>query len=72
MRYTAWQESLMDRAAYNGIRREDIERVAEELRRSPEPVIGQRDFTTACMRQGINAENFTMESFKRLQTMLNI
>ena len=47
MRYPAWQESLMDRVAYNGIRKEDIERVAEELRRSPEPVIGQRDFTTA-------------------------
>ena len=71
MAFEAWQLALIDSAGYNGIRDEHIEAVARELEKLPQTEINTGDFRSACIRAGIDPDNFGSDSIERLQERLN-
>ena len=71
MSFEPWQLSLIDEAGYNGIRREHLERVAREIEKLPQDVIGTEDFRSACRRACVDPDNFTQSDLNALQDLLN-
>ena len=71
MPFEPWMLAAMDQAGYNGIRREHIDAVAEEILSTGITEVFWQDFDQACRRRGIDSGNFTQADLDRLQERLN-
>lgn len=71
MSFEPWQLALIDEAGYNGIHREHLERVAREIEKLPQDVIGTDEFRSACRRACVDPDNFTQSDLDALQDRLN-
>ena len=71
MAFEPWQLALIDSAGYNGIRREHLERVATEIEKLPQDVIGTDDFRAACRRACVDPDIFSQGDLDELQELLN-
>ena len=47
-----------------------ISRVAKELNKSPNDVIGTEEFRSACIKSGVDPDSFTQSDLDRLQQKL--
>ena len=70
MDFNPWELAAIDRAGYNGITNEHIELVAKELKRTGMTEISYEQFSNACMRCGIDADNFTQDDLVELERKL--
>lgn len=71
MSFEPWQLALIDEAGYNGIHREHLERVAREIEKLPQDVIGTDEFRSACRRACVDPDNFTPGDLDQLQRFLD-
>lgn len=71
MSFEPWMLAAMDQAGYNGIRKDHIEAVAQELWQIGSSEITYPIFCTACCRCGVDPEQFTQENLDQLEALLN-
>ena len=71
MNNDGWKAAAFDRAGYNGIREEHIDDVAKELLATGKTEISRDDFDRACLRCGIDGNNFKQSDLDRLKELLN-
>ncbi len=69
--YEPWMLGLIDKAGFNGIREEHIDRVAKALLSTGKTEIDRSTFDRACNSCGIEPTNFTQRDLDRLQKKLN-
>jgi len=70
--FEPWQLGMIDQAGYNGIRAEHIRKVGDELNKLPYDDLDENDFRSACLRAGVNPNNFTQSDLDDLQEYLNL
>lgn len=71
MPYEPWKLAAIDQAGFNGIHKEHIDAVAQQILRAGITEVSRQDFDAACRRCGIDSNNFTQTDLDRLQERLN-
>lgn len=69
--FESWHLAAIDRAGYNGIRDEHIDRVAESLRSATNKEIDRDTFKYHCRKCGIDSNNFKQADLEKLQSKLD-
>lgn len=69
--FTPWQLGMIDEAGYNGIREEQIERVAAAISATGLTQIDRDTFERCCWQCGVDPGNFRQTDLDRLENRLN-
>lgn len=66
-----WQLAMMEDYGLMDTNTGLINRVARQLAKSPNDVIGTAEFRSACLESGVDPDSFTQKDLDQLQRKLN-
>ena len=69
--FEPWMLAMMDQAGHNGIRKEHIDAIAEEILQMGIAEVSRTDFEHVCRNCNIDPDNFTQADLNRLEEKLN-